>query len=146
MVTGRTRSAAPWLVLTTVLVAGGLLRIWGVRNGLPFVYNLDEGSHFVKLAVRYFGEGYNPRYFQNPPGFSYFLHFIMAVGYGGIWPRGVGSDVRNAFNSDPTTLYVIGRVTAGTMGIIAAGLLFFVGRRLYGVGAGLVAATLMAFC
>jgi len=146
MVTGRTRSVAPWLVLIALLVIGELLRLWGVRNGLPFVYNLDEGSHFVKLAVRYFGEGYNPRYFQNPPGFSYFLHFIMALGYGGIWPSGSGDAVRKAFNSDPTALYTIGRVTAGAMGIGAAGMLFVVGRRFYGTAAGLVAAALMVFC
>jgi hypothetical protein len=145
MFTRRTRSVAAWSLLAVMLIIGELLRLWGVRHGLPYVYNLDEGSHFVKLAVRYFGEGYNPRYFQNPPGFSYLLHVIFAFGYGGIWPRGAGVEVKNVFATDPTHLYVIGRVVAGLMGVAAAAALFVVGRRMYGTITALVAAALMLF-
>jgi len=145
MLKRRARPSAAGLTLAVLLLCGLGVRLWGVKNGLPFVYNLDEGSHFVKLAVRYFGEGYNPDYFQNPPGFSYILNVIYAFGYGGIWPKGAGVDVKRIFSEDPTQLYVIARVTAGVFGLAAAGVLYFVGKRLYGAGAGLVAAALLLF-
>ncbi|MBJ7348862.1 MAG: glycosyltransferase family 39 protein, partial [Thermoleophilaceae bacterium] len=138
------RPSAAALTLTAILVAGLGLRLWGVDHGLPAVYNLDEGAHFVKPAVRFFGEGYNPHYFQNPPFFSYILHTIFTFGYGGIWPVGAGVDVKRAFAEDPTNLYVIGRVTAGLMGLGAALVLYFIGKRLFGVVAGLVAAALLS--
>lgn len=128
-----------------ILLGGLVVRLWGVGHGLPFVYNLDEGSHFVKVAVHFFGEGYNPHYFQNPPAFSYFLHLVFTLGYGGIWPVGAGTEIKQAFAQDPTDLYEIGRATAGVFGVATAGVLYFIGKRLYGVGTGLIAAALMSY-
>lgn len=138
------RPTAAAVALAAILAAGFGLRVWGVEHGLPAVYNLDEGAHFVKPAVRFFSEGYNPHYFQNPPLFSYILHLVYAFGYGGIWPRGVGNEIRQIFASDPTELYTIGRVTAGLMGLGAATAIYFAGKKLFGVVAGLIAAALLA--
>ena len=59
--------------------AGLGLRLWGVRQGLPFVYNIDEADHFVPRAV---GDvrrhDLNPHYFANPPAFTYVLHDLFA--------------------------------------------------------------------
>ena len=66
------------------VLAGGLaLRLWGIRTGLPYVYHADEADHFVPRAVRMFAHGLNPHYFANPPAFTYVLHFLFAVAYGG---------------------------------------------------------------
>jgi hypothetical protein len=131
--------------LVAVLVAGEALRLWSVGHGLPSVHNVDESVHFVRSAVRFFKGDYNPHYFLNPPGFSYLLHGMFAIGYGGLWPFGAGDEVIKAWRRDPSELYMIGRIVAGLMGVIAAGLLFAVGKRLYGAAAGLVAAAFMSF-
>jgi hypothetical protein len=138
------RPSAAGVTLAAILVSGFVLRLIGVEHGLPAVYNLDEGAHFVKPAVRFFSEGYNPHYFQNPPLFSYILHVIFAFGYGGVWPAGAGLEVKQIFAADPTELYTIGRVTAGLMGLGAAATLYFAGKQLFGVVAGLVAAALLS--
>ena len=66
------------------MLAGGLvLRLWGVAQGLPYAYNADEADHFVPKAVQMFGHGLNPHYFANPPAFTYVLHYVFAVAYGG---------------------------------------------------------------
>src|SRR3712207_6720782 len=137
------RPTLPGILLLAVLALGLVLRLWGVRHGLPAVYNLDEGGHFVKHAAGYFSGGYNPHYFQNPPGFSYLLHLVYAFWYGGIWPPGVGPQIDAAFQRDPSDLYAIGRVVAGLMGLVAAALVYVTGKRLYGAAVGLVAATLL---
>lgn len=120
-----------------ILIAGLALRLWGVEHGLPAVYNLDEGAHFVKPAVRFFGGDYNPHYFQNPPFFTYILHVLFAVGYG-------SGDAQRMISTDPTSLYTVGRVVAGLMGLGAATALYFAGKKLFGTVAGLVAAALLA--
>jgi hypothetical protein len=130
--------------LAAVLVIGEALRLWSADHGLPAVYNVDESVHFVRSAVRFFTGDYNPHYFLNPPAYSYLLHAIYAVGYGAIWPFGGGDEVIQRFRRDPSDLYLIGRVFAGLMGTVASGLLYVVGKRLYGAAAGLVAATLMS--
>ena len=46
-----------------------VLRLWGIRWGLPFAYNLDERSHFVPRAVGFFRDGsLDPDYQLNPSG------------------------------------------------------------------------------
>src|ERR1700733_6787337 len=68
-----------WLALTVVLLGGLGLRLWGVRQGLPYAYNADEADHFVPHAIKMFVQGtLNPHYFANPPGFTYVLHWLFA--------------------------------------------------------------------
>ena len=79
------------------------LRLWGIKHGLPFVYNVDEASNFVPTAVSYyFTDTYNPHYFINPPAFSYLLHVVLGTWFGGGWPFGAENDVGSAFATDPT--------------------------------------------
>ena len=47
----------------TAPYAALLLRLWGIRYGLPFAYNIDERSHFVPRAVGLFTKGtFDPHY------------------------------------------------------------------------------------
>src|SRR5271157_549002 len=42
-----------------VVLAGALaLRLWGIKQGLPFAYNTDENSHFVPYAIGMFIYGF----------------------------------------------------------------------------------------
>ncbi|HKH18413.1 MAG TPA: glycosyltransferase family 39 protein [Solirubrobacteraceae bacterium] len=141
----RARLTGAGAALVAVLVAGEAVRLWSVGHGLPAVHNVDEGAHFVRSAVKFFRGDYNPHYFLNPPAFSYLLHGIFAFSYGGIWPFGAGDEVIKAFRRDPSDVYLIGRIVAGLLGVVAAGILYAVGKRLYGAAAGLVAAALMSF-
>ena len=59
-----------------------ILRLMGLKTGLPYVYNADENSHFVPRAIGMFGHGLNPDYFINPPAFTYVLHALFTVRWG----------------------------------------------------------------
>ena len=59
-----------------------MLRLIGLKTGLPYVYNADENSHFVPRAVGMFGHSLNPNYFINPPAFTYVIHALFAVRWG----------------------------------------------------------------
>jgi len=129
---------AVWGALAVVLAGGLALRLWGYRSGLPFVYNIDEADHFVPRAVKMFSEGtLNPHYFANPPAFTYLLHFLFALAYG-------GGGVVNRFHNDPAAMYELARITAAVLGTLALWLLYLAGARLLGRAAGLLAAAIEA--
>ncbi len=127
-----------WPALAFVLLAGLALRLWGLRQGLPFAYNLDEGTHFVPKAVAMFAHGLNPRYFANPPAFTYLLHLLFALAYGG------GAGVKRAWTLHPQDLYTLARVLAALLGTGALWLLYLTGARLFGRAVGLLAAAIEA--
>jgi hypothetical protein len=127
-----------WLGLAIVLTGGLALRVWGIRQGLPYAYNTDEADHFVPRAVAMFGHGLNPHYFANPPGFTYLLHFLFGVWFGG------GAGVEHAFLLEPAHVYTLARAVAAALGTVSLWLLYLVGARLLGRAAGLLAAALEA--
>jgi hypothetical protein len=141
----RVRAPSGWtLALTGVLALALGLRLWGVKHGLPYVYNVDENANFVPSAVAFFSGDFNPHYFINPPAFSYLLHGVLALWYGAGWPFGTGAEVSDAYALDPTTVFVISRVTAALLGVGGVALVYATGARLYDRRVGLVAAAIMA--
>jgi hypothetical protein len=116
-----------------------VLRLWGVKQGLPYSYNVDEATHFVPRAIAFFSHDYNPQYFLNPPGYSYLLHLVFELWFGS------GDVVAKAFASDPTRVFVVARVVAAVLGTIAVLLTYLTGERLFGRPAGLVGAAVFAF-
>jgi 4-amino-4-deoxy-L-arabinose transferase-like glycosyltransferase len=128
-----------WLGLAAVLVGGLGLRLWGIGEGLPYAYNADEAGHFVPHAVKMFEQhSLNPHYFANPPAFTYVLHYLFALWYGG------SAGVRHAFDAHPADVYTLARVTAAVFGTAALWLLYATGARLFGRGVGLLAAAIEA--
>ena len=127
-----------WLALALVLAVALGLRVWGVKQGMPFAYNADENAHFVPNAIGLFGHGWNPHYFVNPPAYTYLLHVVFAVWFGG------RAGVSHALATNPTEVFVVARITAAAVGTLAVWLLYLAGAKLFGRATGLLAAALMA--
>ncbi len=128
-----------WPGLAGVLVGGLALRLWGVAQGLPYAYNADEADHFVPRAVEMFARHtLNPHYFANPPAFTYVLHFLFALAYGG------ETGVRHVFERHPGEVYTLARVAAAVLGAAALWLLYATGARLFSRAVGLLAAAIEA--
>jgi hypothetical protein len=126
-----------WTLAVTAVIAGAfLLRVWGIKHGLPYAYNTDENAHFVPKAIGLFGHGWNPHYFVNPPAYTYVLHWLFVIWFGG---RG---GVSHAFATNPTEVFVVARVTAAFAGTLAVWLLYLAGARLFDRRTGLLAAGL----
>ena len=114
------------------------LRLWGLRTGLPFVYNADENAHFVPRAIGMFGHSYNPDYFINPPAYTYLVHVALWLRFGG--REAVGA----SYAADPTTVFTIARALSGLLGALAVGFLAWAGARMFDRRTGFVAALLLA--
>ena len=114
----------PLLVL--VLLATFGLRMWGIKQGLPYSYNVDEATHFVPRAIAFFSHDLNPQYFLNPPAYSYLLHIVFELWFGS------GDTVSRVYATDPTQVFVVARVVAAVLGTISVWLTYLAGERLFG--------------
>lgn len=137
----------PALILAAIVLAGLVLRLWNNDYGLPFVYSLDESTHFTDRAVSMFREGIDPGYYQNPTAYTYLLYGLLRVMYGPLrtvfdLPFG---NVSDQFDKDPTTIWIAARSLAAVLGIAGVLAVWWAARRLWGVREGLVAAAVMAF-
>ena len=127
-----------WCGLALVLCVALGLRLWGIKEGLPYVYNIDEAGHFVPKAVTMFADGLNPRYFVNPPALTYVLHFVFDAWFGG------AHGVHGEYARDPGEVFLVGRVTVALLGTAAVWMLYLLGARLFDRRIGLLAAAIEA--
>ncbi|HEV3229347.1 MAG TPA: glycosyltransferase family 39 protein [Solirubrobacteraceae bacterium] len=126
-----------WLALAALLAGALALRLWGIRQGLPFAYNTDENSHFVPHALAFFNSDFNPHYFNNPPAFTYLLYAVFSVWFG-------GRAAVHTFAANPGEVFLVARVTAAVLGTFAVWLLYLAGSRLLDRRVGLLAAALVS--
>jgi hypothetical protein len=130
---------ARWgVAVALLLVAAFLLRIWGIKQGLPYAYNADENAHFVPKAIALFDHGWNPHYFVNPPAYTYVLHVLFDIWFGG------RAGVSHAYATNQTEVFIVARVAAAVLGTVAVGLLYLVGARMFDRRIGLLSAGLLA--
>ncbi|HEY5194587.1 MAG TPA: glycosyltransferase family 39 protein [Solirubrobacteraceae bacterium] len=127
-----------WCGLALVLLTALGLRLWGIEQGLPYIYNIDEAGHFVPKAVAMFSAGLNPRYFVNPPALTYVLHFVFAVWFGG------AHGVSHEYALHPGKVFLVARVTVALLGTAAVWMLYLLGARLFDRRVGLLAAAIEA--
>jgi len=135
------------LVLALILVAGLALRVWNIDYGLPFVYSIDEGSHFTSRAVEMFWQDLDPGYYQNPAAYTYLVYALLRVMYG---PLGFVFDLQFAnvteqFDKNPTEIWIAARTLAAGICMAGVAATYWAARRLWGVSEGLVAAAVLAF-
>jgi hypothetical protein len=135
---GLLASAQRWIPLALILLGALVIRLWGIDSRLPFIFGPDERINFVPKAVLFFNHGYNPGYFVNPPAFTYLLHLVFAVRFG-------GSEAVRVFQADPAAVYLVARLTSAALGTLAVFLIFILGARLFDRATGLLAALVMAF-
>jgi 4-amino-4-deoxy-L-arabinose transferase-like glycosyltransferase len=127
-----------WLGLGAVLAVALGLRLWGIAHGLPYAYNADENAHFVPGAIGLYGHGWHPHYFVNPPAYTYLLHGVFTLWFGG------REGVSEAYATHPTEVFVAARVTVAVVGTLGVWLLYCAGARLVDRRVGLLAAALLA--
>jgi hypothetical protein len=128
------------LALALLLVVSLLVRLWGIKQGLPYSYNTDEAQHFVPRAVAFFSHDFNPHYFLNPPAYSYLLHIVFELWFGS------ADAVTRAYATNPTEVFVVARVVAAVLGTISVWLTYLASARLFNNRTiGLLAAAILGF-
>jgi len=138
----RLRAEGPALaVLGLMMLAGLVLRVANNDYGLPYVYYVDEGSHFTKRAVEVFRDA-NPGYFQNPSAYTYLLHLTYRVVS---LPFGGGEKVIGGYRNNADWVFELSRGLAAVLCLAGVAAVYFVGRELWNRRTGLVAAAILCF-
>ena len=128
-----------------ILATGLWIRLRNNGYGLPFVYNYDEAQHFTNRAVRMFGGGLDPGYYQNPSAYTYIMYVALKLWYGILGIHLPFSPISKQFTVDPTPIWQFARTLTAL--IAMAGVLgtFVVARRLYSARVALIASALLTF-
>ena len=130
-----------------VLLAIGL-RLYGIGWGMPFRLHPDAAK-YVQPAARCGAGDFNPRYFENPSGFTYPLWMWMTAvdaierARGTIEPR---RSLFERYQAEPYRLELWGRWFVALIGALSVLLVYGAARKVTGERAALVAALLVAVC
>src|SRR4051794_9716361 len=132
------RTRLRWgLAVAGLMLVGLGLRLWGIKQGLPYAYNIDENAHFVPRAIGFFGHTLNPFYFVNPPGYTNLLYLVFGVWFGG------GDAAAKALANNPTEVYVVARAVSAILSTTAILWTYLAGAKLLDRRTGFLAAALM---
>ena len=138
----RLRQEGPALaVLGLILAVGLVLRVLHNDHGLPYVYYVDEGSHFTKRAIEVFRDP-NPGYFQNPSAFTYLLHVVYRLA---AIPAGGNEAVIDAYKTNASWVFEVSRTLAAVLCLAGVGAVYAAGRALWDRRTGLLAAAVLCF-
>jgi 4-amino-4-deoxy-L-arabinose transferase-like glycosyltransferase len=133
--------------LLAILLLALAIRLWGIGNGLPHVFQPHEHWEFNRaLRLAAGGIDLDPRTIHKG---GYF--YLLAVEFGVYFLilRAANlvtsvSDFAIAIVRDPTSLWLIGRATTALLGTLTVLLVGVLGRRLDAKAAGLAGAFLLA--
>jgi hypothetical protein len=135
-----------WL-LAAILVAGFVVRIWGISFGLPHRESRPDETILVTQALGFFSGDLNPHSFSYGSFYKYILFvlyfFYFLVGkvtgkYSEI------SDLLNEFVSDPTNFYLIDRCVSALLGTATCFVLYRLTERLFDRKTALVASLFLS--
>ena len=130
--------AHPHLVLGAILLLALLLRLWGIKQGLPFSYDSDEAQHFVPKAIGFYSGDWDPHYFLNPPAYSYLLSIVFELWFGS------ADAVIRSYTANPTEVFIVARAVVALLGTASVWLTYGAAARLFDRSVALLAAAISA--
>lgn len=136
------------LLLAVVLIAAVVLRLQGIRFGLPALLDPDEPI-FIIIALKLLVNGtLNPGWFGHPGSTTIYSLALVEIGVlvGGL-ATGRFADATafaTAAYHDPGILFMPGRYLMVAFGTLCVALTWLIARRLFDARTGLVAAILLA--
>jgi 4-amino-4-deoxy-L-arabinose transferase-like glycosyltransferase len=138
-------SAAAW-VLTVIVTAAFILRLLGLQYGLPAVYNPDEVAIMARSLA--FAKGtLNPGNFLYPTFYFYVLFAWVGTYLGLVWLTGGVTSIaalQDLYFTDPTGIYVAGRLLTAVCGTLTVAAVYRLGRRLFDTQVAIAAALFLA--
>jgi hypothetical protein len=135
-----------WAPLAGLAVLAAWLRVAGITFGLPAVYNPDEISILARALAFATGD-LNPHNFLYPT----FLFYVLFAWIGGAFialrltARVASLDAfQTQFFTDPSDIYLAGRLLGVTCGVATVVAIAWLARRLFGTRVALGAALFLA--
>lgn len=139
-----------FVCLITAIFAGGIaIRFYGIDFGLPYLYDPDEPSFVTPAMTMLREKSFNPHWFQHPGSTT--IYSLMVL-YGIVYFVGKGlgffphpENFAELFRTDPSLVYLSGRLWMVTLSILCVVLIFVIARRISNRWPALLAAAIFAF-
>lgn len=130
-----------WILVSIVGVAFGV-HLWGIRQNLPFVPDIDEPV-FVTRAVHMAASGdLNPGWFGNPGSTVIYPLAALYRTWHAVVHRGMcfhpDPNLQVTFDSNPGEFYLLGRLLTIAYAVMSIPFVYRIGRRAFGERAGLI--------
>jgi hypothetical protein len=140
------KNRTPWILLAAICALAFGLRSFALAYGLPATYNPDE-TPIMNRALAFAKGDLNPHNFLYPSLYFYALFawevlFYLAGRVAGLYHS--VDDFQREFFTDPSRLFLAGRMLTTLFGVATVPALYACGRRLYDNTTGLIAATFLA--
>src|SRR5579883_33480 len=141
------RTKHPWGWLAALLLLAAGLRFTGLSWGLPDVDTRPDEITMIRIALQCGTGDLNPHVFFYPSLLGYVLFgcYLVLAAYwkltGFIASPG---DILTRFAEDPSAFFLTARLIAALAGTATVGVVYELGRRVYGTRVGLAAAFLLA--
>jgi Dolichyl-phosphate-mannose-protein mannosyltransferase len=135
-----------WLALSAIVALALVLRLIGLRYGLPAVYNPDEVA-IMNRALSFARGTLNPQNFLYPTFFFYVLFAWVGAYLGFIYVTGRVASIealKRLLFTDPTAIYTAGRTLGVVAGSVTVAAIFSLGARLTDTRTALAAAVFLA--
>ena len=126
------------IALAAIGVIAAALRLLGITFGLPAVYNPDEIA-IMSRALAFAKGDLNPHNFLYPTFYFYVLFAWVGASFVVTWLLGIVPSLaafQAQFFTDPTNIYLAGRLLGVTCGVATVLLTYALGARLAGAHAG----------
>ena len=133
-------------IMLVILAIAFVLRGWGIWFGLPYLYHDDEGREVIRALQ--LGAGSFDYQRTAKGGCFYLLFFEYGIYFAILKLIGAVQstiDFAYSFIRNPSTLYLIGRVTTALIGTFNVFLVYLVGKQVYSSRVGVFAALFLAF-
>jgi hypothetical protein len=140
------REPAALLALAAIALGALVLRIIGLRYGLPAVYNPDEVAIMAR-ALAFAKGSLNPHNFLYPTFYFYVLFAWVGVYLGFVYVSGRVASLaalQQLYFTHPSGLYTAGRALGAVSGVAGVLLVYRLGARLATRRTGLAAAIFLA--
>lgn len=119
------------LTLGAILALAAALRLLGITFGLPAIYNPDEVAIMARSLA--FAKGdLNPHNFLYPTFYFYVLFAWLGGSFIVMWLTGLVSSLaafQTMFFTDPSPIYLAGRLLGVACGVVTVGATHALGRR-----------------
>ena len=126
------------IALAAIGVLAAALRLLGITFGLPAVYNPDEIA-IMSRSLAFAKGDLNPHNFLYPTFYFYVLFAWVGASFVVTWLLGIVPSLaafQAQFFTDPTNIYLAGRLLGVTCGVATVLLTYALGARLAGAHAG----------
>ncbi len=139
---------SPTMLLFSILAVALGFRLWGVSFGLPSLFDADEPLFVVNGVKLLKEQTLNPGWFGHPATTTFYALAVIDIGVyawgflGGLWSN--PEEFTRFLYTDPTMLFLPGRLFIVACGLGCIATTFVLARRLFGLSIAAAASLFLA--